>query len=112
MHGLQTLQHLNTRAAPRLYTWTLYVANSDPHYLAVLAQDEGLNGTANAAAWGFGDWGVEPTVVLEVGNATAKQVRNLAYVIFQYESQEQAIYVVRSDGLQETWKREDHLSRV
>ena len=76
---------------------TVYVANLLPIDAARIAQALDLSGTVHDAL-GFGAWGVEPTTVIELGDASADDIGRLCEAIFDECPNEEALYVVREDG--------------
>ena len=72
---------------------TIYVANLLPIDAARIAQSMGLSGTTYGAL-GFGTWGVEPTTVLELGDASADSLASFLQELFKECPDEEAFYFV------------------
>jgi hypothetical protein len=81
----------------------VFTANLSAEQVAQVGQSLGMSGTV-FAGFGFGDWGIEPTVVAEIGGVGREEIRRFVAEIFKTAPAEQAVYV--HDGeVGEVWFR-------
>lgn len=71
---------------------TIYVANLSNKQAAEIGQELGLSGTVHSAL-GFGEWGIEPTTVVTLGNVSPADTISLCDAIFKTCKEEEALYV-------------------
>jgi len=83
----------------------LSLANATAEQVAQIGQTFGVAGTVFSGI-GFGSWGIESTVVVELGGVTRAQVEAFAAAIFAAFPAEQAVYVVEGDGVGQVWFRD------
>lgn len=86
----------------------IFIANADTQDVAALAQSLNLAGSVTGATFGFGSWGVEPTVVVEMGGVTRDDVARLTEAVFAAYPAEQAVYVIEgaTGATGRTWFRD------
>ena len=77
----------------------VYVANALPVDLARIGQEQGLSGSTFAAL-GFGEWGVEPTTIIELEGVDRLDVQVFMWTVFTEYPNEEALYVeLNADAL-------------
>ena len=72
----------------------LFVANAKAQHVAEIGLDYALSGTVSEG-YGFGDWGVEPTAIVELPQNDAEF---FAGVLLSYYPKEKCIHVINDDG--------------
>lgn len=75
----------------------VYLANALLSTVAEIGQKLEISGSAMDSI-GFGDWGIEPTVIIELGGASREQVQDFVTALFEAYPKEQAVYVTE-DGM-------------
>lgn len=85
----------------------IYLANADAREVAELGQRLGLSGTVADSAVGFGEWGVEPTAVVELAGADIPTLEAFVDALFDAFPEEASIYLTDATGLRgEIWWRD------
>lgn len=84
----------------------IFLANATAEAVAQIGQSLGLAGTVSTAT-GFGPWGIESTVVAEIGGVGVEQVNAFAAAVFAAYPDEEAVYVTTAAGTKgEVWWRD------
>ena len=84
----------------------IFLANASPQKVAEIGQALVMAGTVFGEAIGFGAWGVEPTVVIEIDGQTEDRIRGFVDAIFAEYSGEEAVYVIAGRRGGRTWYRD------
>ncbi len=86
----------------------IFIANAEARVIAQIGQSLEIAGSVTGATFGFGSWGVEPTVVVELGGATRDDVARFTGAVFAAYPGEQAVYVIEgaAGATGRTWYRD------
>lgn len=85
----------------------IFIANASALQIAEIGQRLGLAGTVGEATVGFGEWGVEPTAVVEMAGVDLPQLEAFVGALFEIFPDEQSVYLTDATGLTgEVWWRD------
>ena len=85
-------------------SYTVFIANVTAAQVAEVGQDLGLSGSVSNTL-GFGQWGIEPSVKVELGEATLHDVARFVWHMFR-GTDEEAVYVTFPNGKGVTLSRD------
>lgn len=84
----------------------VFIANATAREVAEIGQAAGVAGTVSEAI-GFGSWGIEPTVTVEVGGISTDELSRFVDVLFAAFPAEEAVYVTTAGTTTgEVWWRD------
>ncbi len=86
-------------------TFEIFIANADAGRVAQIGQRLGLSGTIIRDALGFGEWGVEPTIIARIGQTSSERAMDFVDGVFAAFPNEKAVWVECED-FEELWYRE------
>lgn len=84
----------------------IFIANATARAVAEIGQALDLAGSVTEATLGFGSWGIEPTVIVEMGGVTRDDLARFVGAIFAAFPDEEAVYVVVNGLKGEIWFRD------
>ena len=85
----------------------IFIANAEVRRIAEIGQSLDLDGSVTGATFGFGSWGVEPTVIVEMGGASNQDLTRFVEAVFAAYPGEEAVYVTEgaTGATGRTWYR-------
>jgi hypothetical protein len=89
----------------------IFIANADARQIAEIGQSIGISGSVTGATFGFGAWGIESTVIVEMGGTSRDDVARFTEAVFRAFPAEEAVYVIEGavGSAGRTWYRDGRI---